>query len=72
MRIEYSDPQLSEEMKDTLTTYLRATFPGCSIQLDKGEGKLLVTDVDDLRYVKRAKDAVVALIRLAKYVSEEY
>ena len=72
MRVEYSDPQLSEEMKDTLTTYLRATFPGCVVSVEKSEPKLSISDVDDLRYVKRAKDAVVALIRLAKYVSEEY
>jgi len=72
MIITYQQPNLSMGMKDTLESYLSAAFPGANLSIGNGPEKFSITDIDDLRYIRRAKDVVVSLINLAQYVEENY
>jgi hypothetical protein len=59
-------------MKDTLEGYLVALFPGATLTIERGENEYSISDVDDLRYLRKVNDVITGLIHLSKYVSEEY
>jgi len=48
------------------------TYQQPNLSIGNGPEKFSITDIDDLRYIRRAKDVVVSLINLAQYVEENY
>ena len=72
MYITYKRHNLSREMKDTLESYLVALFPGATLTIEQGENEYRISDIDDLRYLRKVNDVITGLIHLSKYVSEEY